>query len=257
MLDLAAGSGRHTRLLLDAGFMVCAVDRDISELLPFAGERCEVPRIDLETGAAWPLGDGYDGIVVTNYLHRPLLPSIASSLAPAGILIYETFARGNERFGRPRNPDFLLRPGELLEAFAMLTPIAFEQGEVAVPRPAVIQRLAAVAGPCCRLPAATDLGSAPPEEQPRAVANAAEKPMSLEEYLAWEREQPERYEYSGGIVKMMPGRPLDHSTIASYLWTGDLRLTSIGVEASLGSIDEDTELDATRPREGGQQAAAL
>ena len=257
MLDLAAGSGRHTRLLLDAGFMVCAVDRDISELLPFAGERCEVRRIDLETGTAWPLGDGYDGIVVTNYLHRPLLPSIASSLAPGGSLIYESFARGNERFGRPRNPDFLLRPGELLEAFAMLTPIAFEQGEVAVPRPAVIQRLAAVAGPCCRLPAATDLGSAPPEEQPRAVANAAEKPMSLEEYLAWEREQPERYEYSGGIVKMMPGRPPDHSTIASYLWTGDLRLTSIGVEASLGSIDEDTELDATRPREGGQQAAAL
>src|SRR5262249_57027746 len=127
--------------------------------------------IDLETGTAWPLGDGYDGIVVTNYLHRPLLASIASSLAPGGSLIYETFAVGNQRFGRPRNPDFLLRPGELLEAFAMLTPIAFEQGETAVPRPAVIQRLAAVAGPLGRLPVATDLdlplppGATPPCQQ--------------------------------------------------------------------------------------------
>ena len=153
MLDLAAGSGRHTRLLLDAGFMVCAVDRDISRLLSFAGERCEVRQIDLETGAAWPLRDGYDGIVVTNYLHRPLLPSIATALAPGGVVLYETFALGNEQFGLPHNPDFLLRPGELLQAFARLTPIAFEQGEIAIPRLAVIQRLAAVAGPLCRLPA--------------------------------------------------------------------------------------------------------
>jgi SAM-dependent methyltransferase len=153
VLDLAAGGGRHTRLLLEAGFAVCAVDREISELVPLAGERCEVRQIDLEIGAAWPLRDGYDGIVVTNYLHRPLLPSIATALAPGGVVIYETFALGNERFGRPQNPDFLLRPGELLDAFAMLTPIAFEQGEIAVPRPAVIQRLAAVARPLCRLPA--------------------------------------------------------------------------------------------------------
>jgi SAM-dependent methyltransferase len=152
VLDLAAGDGRHSRLLCDNGFAVCAVDRDVSALLVLAGPRCEVRQIDLETGAPWALGGGYDGIVVTNYLYRPLLPAIARALATDGILIYETFALGNERLGRPRNPGFLLRPGELFEAFAMLTVIAFEQGEVAVPRPAVIQRIAAVAGPLGQLP---------------------------------------------------------------------------------------------------------
>jgi SAM-dependent methyltransferase len=117
-----------------------------------------VRRIDLETDDRGQLGDNYDGIIVTNYLHRPLLPTIARALAPGGVLIYETFARGNERFGRPRNPDFLLRPGELLEAFTGLTVVAFEQGEVSVPRPAVIQRLAAVFGPIGPLPQAAELG---------------------------------------------------------------------------------------------------
>lgn len=129
-----------------------AVDRDIEALRLFAGERCAVRQLDLETGAGWPLRRDYDGIVVTNYLHRPLLPEIARSLAPGGIVIYETFAVGNEQFGRPSNPDYLLRPGELLAAFAGLTVIAFEQGEVAEPRPAVIQRIAAVNGPIGRLP---------------------------------------------------------------------------------------------------------
>ena len=153
VLDLAAGSGRHVRLLRDRGFAVCAVDRETTALSAFAGPGCEVRRIDLETGDRWQLGDGYDAIIVANYLHRPLLPALARALAPGGVLIYETFARGNERFGRPRNPDFLLRPGELLEAFAALTVVAFEQGEVSVPRPAVIQRLAAVRGPAGPLPA--------------------------------------------------------------------------------------------------------
>lgn len=153
VLDLAAGSGRHVRLLRDCGFAVCAVDQDTTALLAFAGPCCEVRRIDLETNDRWQLGDGYDGIIVTNYLHRPLLPAIARALAPGGALIYETFARGNERFGRPHNPDFLLCPGELLEAFAALTVVAFEQGQVSVPRPAVIQRLAAVRGPMGPLPA--------------------------------------------------------------------------------------------------------
>jgi len=167
VLDLAAGAGRHTRLLVDMGFLVTAVDRDIADLRPLAGDRCEVRAIDLETGppesALAPLGGGYDGIVVTNYLHRPLFAPIAAALAPGGVLIYETFAAGNERFGRPRNRDFLLRPGELIEAFAALTIIAFEQGEVALPRPAVIQRIAAVAGPLGHLPQALDLdtGSRP------------------------------------------------------------------------------------------------
>ena len=155
VLDLAAGSGRHVRLLLDHGFAICAVDRDISALLPLAGPRCEVREVDLEAGGAWPLAGAFDGIVVTNYLYRPVLPEIGRALAPGGVLIYETFALGNERFGRPRNPDFLLRSGELLGAFQMLTVVAFEQGEVSAPRSAVVQRLAAVAGPLGRLPEAT------------------------------------------------------------------------------------------------------
>jgi SAM-dependent methyltransferase len=161
VLDLAAGAGRHARLLRDSGFAVLAVDRDVSALLPLAGPRCDVRRLDLETGEPWPLGKGYDAIVVINYLHRPLLPAIEHALALGGILIYETFALGNERFGHPRNPDFLLRPGELLEAFAGLAVVAFEQGEVATPRPAVIQRIAAVAGPLGRLPVEAGLDSEP------------------------------------------------------------------------------------------------
>jgi SAM-dependent methyltransferase len=157
VLDLAAGGGRHTRLLLDMGFAVTAVDRDVTELRSLVGGRCEIREIDLETGdpaaAMAALGGFYDGVVVTNYLHRPLFAGIAAALAPDGVLIYETFAAGNERFGRPRNPDFLLRPGELLDAFAGLTIVAFEQGEVSLPRPAVIQRVAAVAGPLGILPA--------------------------------------------------------------------------------------------------------
>ncbi|HEX3862448.1 MAG TPA: methyltransferase domain-containing protein [Stellaceae bacterium] len=150
VLDLAAGSGRHAKLFLDMGFAVTAVDRDIAGLRWLVKHGCDVREIDLETGAPWALGGGYDGIVVTGYLHRPLFPALAAALAPGGVLIYETFALGNERLRRPRNPDFLLRPGELLSVFAALTIIAFEQGEVS--RPAVVQRIAATAGPLGRLP---------------------------------------------------------------------------------------------------------
>lgn len=153
VLDVAAGNGRHVRLLRDHGFDVCAVDRDIAVLLALSGPRCKVRRIDLEYDDSTQLGDNYDGIIVTNYFHRPLLPALARALAPGGALIYETFACGNERFGRPRNPDFLLRPGELLEAFSDLTVVAFEQGDVSIPRQAVMQRLAAVRGPMGPLPA--------------------------------------------------------------------------------------------------------
>jgi SAM-dependent methyltransferase len=155
VLDLAAGSGRHTRMLRQRGFPVLAADRDTAGLLlEFAADPgCRIVTLDLEDGGAWRLGAGHDGIVVSNYLHRPLFPALAEALAPGGVLVYETFMQGNERFGRPSNPDFLLRPGELLEAFAgRLTPVAFEQGEVAAPRPAVIQRLAAVHGAVGRLP---------------------------------------------------------------------------------------------------------
>ncbi len=145
VLDLASGRGRHARHLASLGHEVLAVDRDREALAALAG----VPGVrtlcaDLE-GAAWPLaGTRFAGIVVCNYLHRPLLPRLADSLEPGGVLIYETFAVGNERYGRPSNPDFLLRPGELLEAFgATLTVVAFEQGLVASPKPAVVQRICA------------------------------------------------------------------------------------------------------------------
>jgi len=155
VLDLAAGSGRHTRLLLRHGYRVRAVDRDVSALTPLAGANCSIEQIDLETGAPWPLGGGYDGVIVTNYLYRPHLRALAGTLAPGGAVIYETFMLGNERFGRPRSPEFLLHPGELIEAFAGLAVVAFEQGEVDTPRPAMIQRIAALNGPVGRLPDTT------------------------------------------------------------------------------------------------------
>jgi len=157
VLDVAAGSGRHTAFLCGCGFEVTAVDRRTEGLQDLSGNRCHVVALDLEAGpsetALAPLGGGYDGIVVTNYLHRPLFSWLAAALAPDGVLIYETFAAGNERFGNPRNPDFLLRPGELLAAFAVLTVIAFEQGEVGQPVEAVRQRIAAIKGAVGRLPA--------------------------------------------------------------------------------------------------------
>ena len=155
VLDLAAGGGRHVRLLRQSGYQVVAADRDTGALeAAFSSDSgCEIKRLDLEDGGPWRLGEGYDGIVVANYLWRPLLPAMAAALAPGGALIYETFMLGNERFGRPSNPDFLLRPGELLAAFLdRLGIVAFEQGAVESPRPAMVQRLAAVKGEIGSLP---------------------------------------------------------------------------------------------------------
>jgi len=156
VLDLAAGGGRHTLLLKDRGYRVVAVDRDTGVLVQrFAGDpMVEIRSLDLEDGGPWRLGQGFDGIVVTNYFHRPLFAPMIDALAPGGTVIYETFMLGNERFGRPSNPDFLLRPGELLSAFASaLTVVAFEQGIVDEPRPAALQRIAALKGPPTILPA--------------------------------------------------------------------------------------------------------
>jgi len=143
VLDVACGSGRHARLLARLGFEVDAVDRDIALFAdPPAG--VTLLEADLEAGP-WPYaGRRFAGIVVTNYLHRPLLPILVESLEPLGMLLYETFARGNERFGKPSNPAFLLAPGELLDAVrGKLRVVAYEDRVVDEPRPAAIQRLAA------------------------------------------------------------------------------------------------------------------
>jgi SAM-dependent methyltransferase len=147
VLDLACGHGRHSRMLARLGHRVVAIDRDAAALAALAREPgVETRAVDLETGGAKLAGERFDAIVVVNYLHRPLLGELLSALAADGVLLYETFARGNEACGRPRNPDFLLAPNELLERFAeALTVVAFEQGKVGTPgAESVVQRLAAV-----------------------------------------------------------------------------------------------------------------
>jgi SAM-dependent methyltransferase len=145
VLDVACGHGRHARWLAARGCRVTAVDVDPACGASLAGSTdVDFVLADLES-APWPFDAAqFDAVVVVHYLHRPLLPRLAAALAPGGLLLYETFARGNEQFGRPRNPDFLLRPRELLEAFGSLRVLAFEDGAVRSPQPAMLQRLAAV-----------------------------------------------------------------------------------------------------------------
>ena len=145
-LDVACGGGRHARYLAGLGYRVEAVDRDAQALHALAGVAGIDTRVaDLENGA-WPYADErFDVVVVTNYLHRPLFAHLLAALAPGGTLVYETFALGNERYGRPRNPEFLLRPGELLQVtHGRLEVIAYENLEVAEPKPALIQRVCAI-----------------------------------------------------------------------------------------------------------------
>jgi SAM-dependent methyltransferase len=142
VLDLACGSGRHVRYLTARGLRVTAVDRDQAALAQLHGVAAEVIAADLEA-APWPLpGRRFDAVVVTNYLWRALLPDIVASVAESGLLLYETFALGQERIGRPSNPDFLLRPGELLGIAPDLRVIAYEDGMAHAPERRV-QRLAA------------------------------------------------------------------------------------------------------------------
>ena len=144
ILDVACGHGRHARYLAGLGLHVIAADIDTSGL--DGSGSIEVVQRDLEDGTwPWALGS-LDAVVVTNYLHRPHFAHIAASLAPSGVLIFETFGAGNEKLGRPRNPAFLLQPGELLQAFAGLHVVAYEHGIEMEPRPAVRQRLCAIRG---------------------------------------------------------------------------------------------------------------
>ena len=145
VLDLACGNGRNGRYFLDRGHPVTFVDIDTTSVRDLAAhEGAEILAADLEGPAGWPLaGRHFAAILVVNYLWRPIMEDIPGALLPGGVLLYETFAEGNEAFGRPRNPDFLLRPGELLElARGRLDIIAYEQRRTE--RPAVKQRLAAV-----------------------------------------------------------------------------------------------------------------
>ena len=143
VLDVAAGSGRHSRFFAERGDQVTAIDRDVGALA--AHPKIEIVQADLEDGSPWPLpGRTFGAVIVTNYLHRPLFPALLDALAPAGVLLYETFMAGNERFGRPSRPEFLLEDGELLElARDRLSVTAFEARMISEPKMAMVQRIAA------------------------------------------------------------------------------------------------------------------
>jgi SAM-dependent methyltransferase len=146
VLDVACGSGRHALFFAARGHPVDAVDRDADAIaalqaVPGITALC----VDIE-GGPWPYaGRRFAAVVVTNYLHRPLFPELMAALAPGGVLIYETFALGNEVYGRPANPDFLLQRGELLRVVGSARVLAYEDLDVESPKPAVVQRICAVA----------------------------------------------------------------------------------------------------------------
>lgn len=150
VLDLACGSGRHTRFFLARGHPVSALDRDVTGLADLAGRAgLEIARADLEDGSPWPLmGRRFAAVVVINYLWRPLFPHILDALDAGGVLLYATFARGNEAYGRPACPAFLLDSGELIRLArdGGLQVVAYEHGYLAQPRPAIRQRLCAIRG---------------------------------------------------------------------------------------------------------------
>lgn len=143
VLDVAAGSGRHALLFADRGHSVIAVDRDVSRLPHHPA--IEPLQLDLEDDSPWPLtGRAFGGVVVTNYLHRPLMPALLDAVEHGGVLLYETFMAGNERFGRPSRPDFLLQDGELLDLVrGRFSVVAYEARLVSEPNMAMVQRIAA------------------------------------------------------------------------------------------------------------------
>ena len=146
ILDLACGGGRHARWFCARGHLVTAVDRDVSGLEDLRAQpELELIEADLEN-APWPLPDRrFGAVIVTNYLWRPLFPRIIDSVDQGGVLLYDTFARGNEAYGKPSNPDFLLEPGELIELVrGRLHIVAYEHGRIERPHPAIRQRICAV-----------------------------------------------------------------------------------------------------------------
>ncbi|NML46344.1 class I SAM-dependent methyltransferase [Ramlibacter sp. G-1-2-2] len=142
VLDVACGRGRHMRWFAQQGHPVTGVDRD-PDAIEAVRDTGEAVLADIEDGP-WPFaGRSFAGVVVTNYLWRPRLPDIVAAVAPGGVLVYETFARGNETVGKPSRPDFLLAPGELLQACQGLRVVAYEGGFLAAPD-RFVQRIAAV-----------------------------------------------------------------------------------------------------------------
>lgn len=146
ILDVACGGGRHLRLALERGYSVMGIDRDLSQLDDIAGRKdVGLVEADLETGRDFPLKSmSYDGVIVTNYLWRPILADIVGCVSDDGILIYETFALGHERHGKPSSPEFLLKNNELVEAVSpKLVVVAYEHGIRQGTHPKIVQRIAA------------------------------------------------------------------------------------------------------------------
>ncbi|MBV1878514.1 MAG: methyltransferase domain-containing protein [Pseudomonadales bacterium] len=141
VLDLACGAGRHSRFLIQQGFEVTALDLNLSKVSDLT---CDKVTANLEDGTSWPLAQQtFDAIVVTNYLYRPIFDQLINSLAPQVLLLYQTFMQGNETYGKPSNPDFLLAPDELKTAFKALSIIEFSQGYTTQPKPAMTQQICA------------------------------------------------------------------------------------------------------------------
>ncbi len=144
VLDVACGRGRHTRWFEANGHRVTAIDRDVEALSVCGASEAIVCDLESEP-IAWPVqGRQFAAVIVTRYLHRPLFPHLLDALAPGGVLLYETFAVGNARFGKPSNPAFLLEAGELLARCSGLTVVAYEDGLIGQPAAASIQRICAV-----------------------------------------------------------------------------------------------------------------
>ncbi|PIG00054.1 bifunctional 2-polyprenyl-6-hydroxyphenol methylase/3-demethylubiquinol 3-O-methyltransferase UbiG [Comamonas sp. 26] len=142
VLDLACGMGRHTRYFFEANHALTSVDKS-QEATQSIADIAETITADIENGP-WPLADrSFDGVVITNYLWRPLWPQILASVKPGGVLLYETFGQGNEAYGKPSRPDFLLVSGELLQVCAGWSIVAYEHGVLYQPD-RVVQRIAAI-----------------------------------------------------------------------------------------------------------------
>ena len=172
VLDVACGQGRHAHWFYQRNHALALVDvrqdaiDSIAKIIPMPSDRCEAVVADIENGP-WPFaGRQFDAVVVTNYLWRALIPTLLDSLAPGGVLIYETFTQGNETVGKPSRQDFLLRTGELLQVCNSLRIVAFEDGFHAGPEgqsPRFVQRIAAVREPVCApgVPGSQNASAAP------------------------------------------------------------------------------------------------